>query len=361
MLVFTFFALAFFFFVTTFILFVFALEDRKSKLSRPLRRWRYARSKRKEIGEALEKERKAYGREHVAKRDAAVAEDLALKTQLQADERVNTMGSYIIAEQYGEHFKKIKADNFESRKKKIERAIIVAEKNGYKLPPDEHQQIMRMLKQAHHKAILDEREKQKQAAIKEQIREEQRREREIQKAIKDAEKEERIKRKALEEAIRLLGDTHSEQLDKLKAELAEAQEKMSRTMSMAQQTKAGHIYVISNVGSFGREVFKVGMTRRLEPMDRVRELGDASVPFSFDVHAMFSSDDAPALEAALHRDLEPYRVNKVNYRKEFFKADITKIIESVQRHHGEVNYEADPEALEYFESVAESSSDTSEV
>jgi len=85
------------------------------------------------------------------------------------------------------------------------------------------------------------------------------------------------------------------------------------------------VYVISNLGSFGPDVFKVGMTRRLEPMDRVRELGDASVPFAFDVHAMIFSEDAVSLEYKLHQVLDQYRLNKINLRKEFFKLPLDMI------------------------------------
>lgn len=92
--------------------------------------------------------------------------------------------------------------------------------------------------------------------------------------------------------------------------------------------RAGYVYVISNVGSFGPKVYKIGMTRRLDPYERIRELSSASVPFSFDVHAMIFADDAPALEAALHREFANRRVNLVNGRKEFFSATL-KEIESV--------------------------------
>ena len=107
----------------------------------------------------------------------------------------------------------------------------------------------------------------------------------------------------------------------------EAEEKNQRALSMAQQTKRGNVYVISNIGSFGENVYKVGMTRRLEPMDRVRELGDASVPFPFDVHAIIESDDAPALENTLHKALALMQVNKVNPRKEFFRVSLSDIHE----------------------------------
>jgi len=116
-------------------------------------------------------------------------------------------------------------------------------------------------------------------------------------------------------------------------------------------TKAGYIYVISNIGSFGENTFKIGMTRRLEPTDRVRELGDASVPFPFDVHMMISCDDAPSLENSLHRLLHKHRLNKIKPRKEFYKTDIETIRKIVLEHHGEVEYVADPEALEYHQSL----------
>ena len=98
-----------------------------------------------------------------------------------------------------------------------------------------------------------------------------------------------------------------------------------------QNGQAGYVYVISNLGSFGNDVFKVGMTRRLEPMDRINELSSASVPFSFDVHSFIFSDNAVELEKRLHKELNNYRVNKVNLRKEFFRVSIDYLEELVQR------------------------------
>lgn len=119
-----------------------------------------------------------------------------------------------------------------------------------------------------------------------------------------------------------------------------------------QNAKAGYVYVISNIGAFGEGVYKIGMTRRLEPMDRVDELGDASVPFWFDVHAMVFSDNAPALEAKLHERFSAGRLNKVNGRKEFFRANIVEI-EAVTRENydaaAEVSHEAPAE--QYRESL----------
>lgn len=95
--------------------------------------------------------------------------------------------------------------------------------------------------------------------------------------------------------------------------------------------KAGYVYIISNIGAFGENVYKIGMTRRLDPQDRIDELGDASVPFNFDVHAMIFSDDAPALEASLHKAFEDKKINMVNQRREFFNVTLDEIKEVVRK------------------------------
>jgi hypothetical protein len=120
----------------------------------------------------------------------------------------------------------------------------------------------------------------------------------------------------------------------------------------AQMTRSGHVYIISNIGSFGEHVYKIGMTRRLDPMDRVRELGDASVPFHFDVHAIIFSEDAPRLENALHRKFHDRRVNRVNQRKEFFNVTIEEIAEVVQQQHGEIAITLAAEAVDYRKTLA---------
>jgi hypothetical protein len=107
--------------------------------------------------------------------------------------------------------------------------------------------------------------------------------------------------------------------------------KTERAKSMAQMTKAGHVYIVSNIGSFGEGVYKIGVTRRIDPMGRIKELNSASVPFNFDVHGMIWSEDAPALEAALHAEFDHRRVNLINRRKEFFHLTISELDEAIQR------------------------------
>lgn len=112
--------------------------------------------------------------------------------------------------------------------------------------------------------------------------------------------------------------------------------------------KAGYVYIISNIGAFGENVYKIGMTRRLDPQDRVDELGDASVPFNFDVHAMIFSDDAPALEAALHRAFEDKKLNMVNQRREFFNVTLDEIKEVVRKNYDKtVEFIDVPDAEQY--------------
>jgi hypothetical protein len=119
----------------------------------------------------------------------------------------------------------------------------------------------------------------------------------------------------------------------------------------AANVRAGYVYVISNLGSFGEGIVKVGLTRRLEPLDRVRELGDASVPFRFDVHALLFSDDAVGIEAKLHERLSDRRVNKVNLRREFFYATPVEVKEHLLEVAGDLlSFEETPEALEFHQS-----------
>ena len=204
------------------------------------------------------------------------------------------------------------------------------------------------------------REREEQAEIKAQMREEAKIEAEILKAEKEAIKEEARYKKALDEAKHELetanDDSRAEleaKIAALQADLVEAEQKHQRAESMAQQTKRGHVYVISNIGSFGEDVYKVGMTRRLEPMDRVKELGDASVPFSFDVHAMIHTKDAPTLERELHNIFDQKRVNMVNRRKEFFEISLDEIKEAVSSILGdEAEFVETAVAQDYHETKA---------
>jgi hypothetical protein len=190
-------------------------------------------------------------------------------------------------------------------------------------------------------------EKEEQARIREQIREEERAAKELEKAKRDAEKEAKRNADALAKARADVEGANEKQKEKLFAQIAELEQRMkemeekNRYISQAMLTKSGHVYIISNVGSFGEDMLKIGMTRRLEPMDRVKELGDASIPFPFDVHAMIRTSDAPSLENALHKQFNDRRVNLENNRKEFFYVTLEEIQAELNVLKDELNIEAE--------------------
>ncbi len=203
-------------------------------------------------------------------------------------------------------------------------------------------------------------EREEQRKIREQIREEEKAQRELEKAREEAEQEEERHQKALEKARQEASAATGAQLAKLtqqiasfEAKLDEARKVKDRAIARAQLTKSGFVYVISNIGSLGEKVFKIGMTRRMEPLERIRELGDASVPFPFDLHVMLYSDNAPELEGALHALFEDRRVNLVNPRKEFYQQVELSEIEAFVRARGlSAQFISLPEAKEYRETLA---------
>lgn len=228
----------------------------------------------------------------------------------------------------------VRKDNYGILKQKIEDAFQLVNFNGKafrnaRISDVYHQARLEELKWAVVSQELRATELEEQRQIREQIREEEKARKEFEKAIKDAEKEEQTLKRLIEKAEAQVSIANEAQkamfqqkLEELQGKLEQAEEKNQRAISMAQQTKTGNVYVISNIGSFGEHVYKIGMTRRLEPLDRVRELGDASVPFEFDVHAMIYSEDAPALERQLHKQFLKNQLNKINPRKEFFRLNL---------------------------------------
>lgn len=252
---------------------------------------------------------------------------------------------------------KLNSGNFPLCQQRLAEVITWCRQLECPVPPDEEQTLFEELRAEYRKVVRAEQEREEQARIKAQMREEARLEREAAREIEQAEGERRRIQAALDLALRSTLNQHASEIEALRAELAAAEARSQRAVSMAQITKAGHVYVISNLGSFGAGVFKVGMTRRLEPHDRVKELGSASVPFPFDVHMMISCLDAPKLENSLHKALHHHRVNRCNLRKEFFRTDIETIRTIVEKNHGVVEYIADVAALEFHQSMTISDSD----
>lgn len=184
--------------------------------------------------------------------------------------------------------------------------------------------------------VKKEQARQEQMALREQMRQETEERKALELERKRVEKEESKFVSEIEKAKASLDQASSdEEVQNLKLKILELQQQLSGVAAKKEEIinlqngKAGNVYIISNLGSFGQDVFKIGMTRRLDPQDRVNELGSASVPFKFDVHSFIFSNDAVGLEKKLHDMLNERRLNKVNLRKEFFKVEIDELEELV--------------------------------
>jgi hypothetical protein len=191
-------------------------------------------------------------------------------------------------------------------------------------------------------------EKEREKEEKARLREERKAQEELERERKRLEKE----RTHYENAMQaLLRKDDQEGAARLAGQLAEIDAAIENVDYRVANVRAGYVYVISNVGSFGEQMVKIGMTRRLEPLDRVRELSDASVPFKFDVHALFFSDDAVGIESKMHALLAAKRVNRVNLRREFFYATPQEVRAHLVELTGDLlHFEELPEALEYHQS-----------
>lgn len=213
------------------------------------------------------------------------------------------------------------------------------------------------LQLAYEYAVKKQQEKDEQRRIREQMREEAKLQKELEEARKDIEKEQKHYSNALSkinEQLEKCDDVEKDVLLEKKAEIEGHLSSLDKAMEdidyRQANKRAGYVYIISNIGSFGENVYKIGMTRRLDPMERVDELGDASVPFKFDVHALIFSDDAPALETALHHAFENKKVNMINGRREFFNVTLDEIEEVVKANYDKtVEFVKIPEAEQYRE------------
>lgn len=207
--------------------------------------------------------------------------------------------------------------------------------------------------------VYREREKEEQRMIREQMKQEAAERKQLEEERKKLENEERKFKVEMERNKELLmTETDGEKIKQLEDRLRELEKQMMDIEDKKEEIaslalgKAGYVYIISNLGSFGENMFKIGMTRRMVPQDRIDELGSASVPFKFDVHALIFSDDAVGLEQMLHKELDKERVNKVNYRKEFFRTDIEKLKVLVEEIDPTAEFVLTMLAEEYRQTVA---------
>lgn len=294
----------------------------------------------------------------------AIKKGFAAKSKISNEENKERATEFVLDAFLGKvetSISKVKSDNFGKLKQELMDSFALVNLNGAAFKTEISKSFLDLyLDKLKWGSILQKIkgvQQEEQRLIREGMREEERVRKEAEKAQKEAIKEEEAVQKALAVVYEKMAKASEEEREKYEQQINElnervtiAEEKRQRALSMAQQTKMGHVYIISNVGSFGEDVYKIGLTRRLEPQDRIDELGDSSVPFTFDVHAFIKSNDAPALEHQLHKHFILNQVNKVNHRKEFFRVPLSKIREEVEKLGLESNWTMTAEAIQYKES-----------
>lgn len=256
---------------------------------------------------------------------------------------------------------KVKYSNFEQSKKRITQSRDTISKLGKMMniviTRPYFELKLKELTLAFEYAEKKQEEKEKLRELKAFQREEARIQKEIEEERKKLAKEEAHYQNALTTIRQQLSNDPNNadllsRMHELEVHISDTQRAIADVDYREANRRAGYVYIISNIGAFGENVYKIGMTRRLEPMDRVNELGDASVPFNFDVHALIFSDDAPALETALHHAFDDKKVNKVNPRREFFRVSLDEIKKEVRKNFDKtVEWIDFPEAEQFRQSM----------
>ena len=258
----------------------------------------------------------------------------------------------------------VKFNNFERCEARIDKSAEAVEKlgkmMGIRINPRFVQLKKDELRIALEYQMQKQREKDEQKELRAQLREEARVAKELEEARKEALKEQQHYQNAIDKINKQIAACANEtEMEVLKEKLGDLTSKLDVISDNIAQIdyrqanqKAGYVYVISNLGAFGEDVYKIGMTRRLEPQERIDELGDASVPFNFDVHAMIFSDNAPALEATLHRTFAARRLNYINNRREFFRVSLDEVKQVIKENHDKsVEFVEVPPADQYRETL----------
>lgn len=205
---------------------------------------------------------------------------------------------------------------------------------------------------------MKQKEKEEQKELRAQLREEAKLQKELEESRKKAEKEQKHYENAYQKLINQIKSNGTspeleEKLKEVEEQLSEIKKSIEQIDYREANQRAGYVYVISNIGSFGENIYKIGMTRRLDPTERVDELGDASVPFNFDIHAMIFSEDAPKLENSLHKAFENKKLNMVNNRREFFNVTLDEIKSVVKSNYDKTADFIDiPEADQFRTSIS---------
>lgn len=260
---------------------------------------------------------------------------------------------------------RVKFNNIDSMKKRIEKSFDSLNKLNKTVLIGLRNEFLDLKIQelylAYEYHVKKQEEKEEQKRIKEELREQAKLKKELAEAKKNVEKDLKHFKNALDSVIQQLNNENLDEEQRqalfnkkleLEIQIDILNDNLKNIDYRQENQKAGYVYVISNIGAFGENVFKIGMTRRLDPQERVDELGDASVPFKFDVHAMIFTEDAPALENALHKAFENRKLNMVNKRREFFNVTLSEIEEVIKANFDKtVEFNRVAEAEQYRESI----------
>lgn len=260
---------------------------------------------------------------------------------------------------------KVKYNNIQSIQKRIEKTFErlnkLNESNQVRLTSKYLECKLSELKLVHEYQVKKQEEKEEQKRIREELREEAKLKKELEEAKKNTLKDITHFENALSKLNEQLksnnlSDEEIKNLQLKKEELEKNIDNLNLSLKdidyRQENQRAGYVYIISNIGAFGKDVYKIGMTRRLEPMERIDELGDASVPFNFDVRAMIFADDAPKLENALHKAFENKKLNMVNQRREFFNVTLEEVEKVVKENFDKtVEFKKEPEAEQFRQSL----------
>lgn len=260
---------------------------------------------------------------------------------------------------------RVKFNNIDSMKKRIEKSFESLNKLNKTVLVGLRNEFLDLKTQelylAYEYQVKKQEEKEEQKRIREELREQAKLKKQLEEAKKNVEKDLKHFKNALDSVIQQLNNKNLDEeqrqaLINKKLELESQIDILNSNLKdidyRQENQKAGYVYVISNIGAFGENVFKIGMTRRLDPQERVNELGDASVPFNFDVHAMIFTEDAPALENALHKAFEDRKLNMINKRREFFNVTLSEIEEVIKANFDKtIEFNRIAEAEQYRESI----------
>lgn len=260
---------------------------------------------------------------------------------------------------------KVKFNNIESIKKRIEKSFNdlnkINETNRVELTREFLDLKIEELNLAYEYQVKKQEEKEEQKQLRERLKEEAKLQKELEEAKKNITKDLTHFNNALNDITKQLNNNNLSDEERnnlilkqndIESKISQLSDELKDVDYRQSNQKAGYIYVISNIGAFGENIHKIGMTRRLNPQERIDELGSASVPFNFDVHAMIFTEDAPALENALHKAFDSKKVNMINKRKEFFNVTLDEIKEVIKSNYDKtVEFKNTVEAEQYRESL----------